>query len=103
MTEQLVKEKEEAVAAVKAESAALLEKNKHENLLLISRFLRLAAQRRADDFNEPDLDENMALEALLFLFYDGEERAVESMLKYIQGSEEKVISINGEVLGTTCK
>lgn len=99
----MTQEKEDAVAEAKAEAAATVEKEKRENLLLVSRFLRLAAQRRADETADPNLDENMALEALLFLFYDGEERAVESMLKYIQGSDEKVVSIHGENLSTTCE
>lgn len=101
LTKQLVKEKEDAVAATKAEAEATIEKEKRENLLLVSRFLRLAAQRRADETADPNVDENMALEALLFLFYDGEEKAVQSMLKYIQGSDEKVTSINGEFLTTS--
>lgn len=101
LTERLVKEKENAVSAAKAEAATRAETEKRENLLLISRFLRLAAQRRADEAADPNLDENMALEAVLFLFYDGEDRAVESMLKYIKGSDEKVLSINGENLNTT--
>lgn len=103
MTKQLTKEKEDAVAAVKVEAEAMIEKEKRENLLLVSRFLRLAAQRRADETADPGLDENMALEALLFLFYDGEERAVDSMLKYIQGLDEAVTSVTGEILTTTCE
>lgn len=99
MTKQLVKEKEDAVA----EAVAAAEQDKRESLLMISQFLRLAAQRRADKNTDPESDESLALEALLFLFYDGEDGAVQGMLKYIQGADENVITSLGDSLQTTCE
>jgi hypothetical protein len=101
-TEKSAKELAEAVAAIKAEAAAEASKQQHSNLLLVSQFLRLAAARRAEEADQ-SLDENQALEGVLLSVYSGDESAVATMIKLINGSEENTYSVNGEELKTTCK
>lgn len=103
LNERSAKELEEAVAKAKAEAAALTTQNQQKDLLLISQFLRLAAIRRADEEADANQDENKALEGVLARVYTGDENAVTTMLKLIQGSEEETVSVTGDVLTTTCK
>lgn len=102
MTDKSSKELADAVAAVKAEAIADALVEKHQNLLLLSKFLRLAAARRAADVDQT-LDENQALEGALVEVYTGDETAVVAMEKLIKGSQEQALSINGEKVNTTCK
>ena len=90
------------MAAVKAEAIADAIIEKRQNLLLLSKFLRLAAARRAADVDQT-LDENQALEGALVEVYTGDETAVAAMEKLINGSDEQALSINGEKVNTTCK
>ncbi|RQM04724.1 hypothetical protein DH86_00004325 [Scytalidium sp. 3C] len=101
LNERSAKELEEAVAKAKAEAAALTTQNQQKDLLLISQFLRLAAIRRADEEADANQDENKALEGVLARVYTGDENAVTTMLKLIQGSEEETVSVTGDVLTTT--
>jgi dynactin complex subunit len=101
-TDKAAKELEEAVSATKEEAAATATKEQHDNLLLLSQFLRLAAARRAEDVDST-LDENMALEGVLVEVYSGDENAVATMAKLINGSDEQTSSVSGEKLNTTCK
>ena len=72
-----------------------------EQLLSVSKFLCAAANlRRAGDAATP---ESMAFEAVLYQVYGGSQDAVDSMLKLINGAEEKVLGIEGETLDLTCK
>jgi len=103
ITERNAKELEETVAAVKAEAAANLEKDRRDSLLIISQFLRLAAIRRGEEDVEDHLDENKALESTLTLVYEGNGKAVDIMSKLIQGSGDLVVSNLDETLTTTCK
>ncbi|KFY05684.1 hypothetical protein V492_08361, partial [Pseudogymnoascus sp. VKM F-4246] len=100
LTEKSGKELVEAVAAAKAEAAAAATQEKQQNLLLLSKFLRLAAARRAADVDQT-LDENQALEGALVEVYTGDETAVIAMEKLIKGSDEQALSINGEKVNTT--
>ncbi|KAH8593341.1 hypothetical protein B0O99DRAFT_220424 [Bisporella sp. PMI_857] len=100
ITERHAKELDEAVAKVKADAAAKSEKDQRSALLIVSQFLRLAAVRRGEEA-DADLDENKALEGALTLVYEGNQKAVEVMLKIIQGSEDTTISVNNEPLTTT--
>jgi ribosomal protein L16 Arg81 hydroxylase len=101
--EKASKELEEAVTAAKAEAVAEALKEQHNNLLLISQFLRLAAIRRGDEEADATLDENKALEGVLAKVYTGDEEAVQTMLKIIHGSSDKTVSVTSEILSTTCK
>lgn len=101
LTEKLEKEKADALVAATAKAAEDLQKVQRDGLLVLSQFLRLAAARRSEDADAA-LDENMALEGVLLNVYSGDENAVSTMLKLIQGSEEKTKGVSGDELQTTC-
>lgn len=101
-TDKAEKELADAVAAAKAEAAAEATKEQQSSMLVLSQFLRLAAARRAEEA-DATLDENMALEGVLLSVYTGDETAVASMVKLINGSSDKTSAVTGETLETTCK
>lgn len=96
------KEKSALVAETKEKAEAEADATLRNNLLILSQFLRLAAARRAEDIDST-ADENMALEGVLLHVYSGDENAVATMLKLVQGSDEQTTSTGGDVLQTTCK
>lgn len=100
-TDKAEKSLSEALAAAKAEAAADATKQQHENMLVLSQFLRLAAARRADEEADANSDENMALEGVLLQVYSGDETAVNAMIKLINGADEPTYSTTGEQLTTT--
>ena len=101
-TERSEKQLLGAVAAAKTEAATVAINEQQNNLLLLSQFLRLAAARRAEEADST-LDENQALEGVLLSVYSGDESAVATMLKLINGSHENTYAVTGEKLQTTCK
>lgn len=101
-TERSSKELTEAVASAKAEAASAAKEEQESNFLLLSQFLRLAAIRRGEE-EDPELEENKALEGLLGRVYTGDAAAVASILSLINGSEEKIYSVNGDALTVSCK
>ncbi|RYP53393.1 hypothetical protein DL768_001638 [Monosporascus sp. mg162] len=100
LTEKFENEKAEAVNEIKEKAEADSKKTLHDSLLTLSQFLRLAAARRSEEA-DAGLDENMALEGVLLSVYSGDEHAVSTMLKLIEGSDEKTLSVSGEELQTT--
>ncbi|KAG5927251.1 hypothetical protein E4U42_002402 [Claviceps africana] len=92
----LEKAKEDAVGEAKAGFQQSLK----DNLLTLSQFLRLAAYRR-EEASDPESDESQAVEGVLLAIYAGDDNAVSSMLKLVQGSDDKVFSVPGEELQTT--
>ncbi|KAI0112800.1 hypothetical protein F4776DRAFT_667157 [Hypoxylon sp. NC0597] len=100
LTEKLEKEKADAISELKAQAAAESKKIQHDGLLVLSQFLRLAAARRTEEA-DAGLDENMALEGVLLNVYSGDENAVSTMIKLIEGSEEKTHGVTGEELQTS--
>lgn len=102
LTERASKELEDAVVAAKTEAVTTARKEQESSLLLLSQFLRLAAIRRGED-EDPELEENKALEGLLARVYTGDGNAVASMLNLINGSGDAVTSVNNEVLAVTCR
>jgi ATP-dependent protease HslVU (ClpYQ) peptidase subunit len=102
LVEKLEKEKADAIAQVTEKATADAKKSLHDNLLVLSQFLRLAAARRSEEA-DPTLDENMALEGVLLNVYSGDENAVSTMLKLIEGSSEVAHSVAGDELRTTCE
>ncbi|KAI0179941.1 hypothetical protein GGR52DRAFT_529083 [Hypoxylon sp. FL1284] len=97
------KDKAEAVREVreqKEQAEASVKKTQEDGLLVLSQFLRLAAARRTEEA-DAGLDENMALEGVLLNVYTGDENAVATMLKLIEGAEENTYSVTGEELQTT--
>ena len=91
------KAKADAVAEAKADFA----KTQRTNMLLVSQFLRLAAFRREEE-SDPESDESQAIEGALLLLYAGDESAVDAILKLVEGSEDRILSVPGEQLQTTC-
>lgn len=102
-SEEAEKNLSEALAATKAEAVADAAKEQHDNMLVLSQFLRLAAARRADEEADATSDENQALEGVLLQVYSGDETAVGAMIKLIHGADEATFSTAGEQLSTTCK
>lgn len=92
----LQKAKEEATAKAKE----LSDKDLRGSLLLVSQFLRLAAYRR-EEAADPESDESQAIEGVLLAIYAGDEGAVNSMLKLVGGSSDRIVSVPGEQLETT--
>ncbi|KAL8938298.1 MAG: hypothetical protein Q9211_003276 [Gyalolechia sp. 1 TL-2023] len=86
--EELDKVKEASTAAAKAESA----KEAKDKLLVLSKFLRAAAaKRQGGDETSP---ENRAFEGALLLVYGGEVGAVAAMESLIEGTDEKVPTVD---------
>ncbi|KAI1181688.1 hypothetical protein F5B17DRAFT_424084 [Nemania serpens] len=99
LTEKFEKEKA-ALLGELAQKDADAKQSLHDNLLALSQFLRLAAARRSEEA-DAGLDENMALEGVLLNVYSGDEHAVSTMLKLIEGSSETTRSVGGDELQTT--
>ncbi|KAJ2968059.1 hypothetical protein NUW58_g10306 [Xylaria curta] len=100
LTEKLEKEKADAINELTEKAAVDGKKSLHDSLLALSQFLRLAAARRSEEA-DAGLDENMALEGVLLNVYSGDEHAVSTMLKLIEGSSETTHSVAGDELQTT--
>lgn len=96
------KSQEKAKADAVAEAKAEFTKTQHDNLLILSQFLRLAAYRR-EEAQDPESDESQAIEGVLLAIYSGDENAVQAMLKLVNGTEDRVFSVPGEQLQTTCE
>ncbi|KAI0429021.1 hypothetical protein F5Y09DRAFT_311501 [Xylaria sp. FL1042] len=100
LTEKFEKEKADIINELTEKAAADAKQSLHDNLLVLSQFLRLAAARRSEEA-DAGLDENMALEGVLLNVYSGDEHAVSTMLKLIEGSSEVTRSVTGDALQTT--
>ncbi|KAK3997198.1 hypothetical protein QBC44DRAFT_109104 [Cladorrhinum sp. PSN332] len=100
LTEKFEKEREELIAETKQKAAEEAAATLKTDFLLVSQFLRLAASRRAED-HDATLDENQALEGILLYLYSGDDNAVATMNKLVQGSDEQTRSTAGETLQTT--
>ena len=95
---ELDKMKESTTLEGVAASAVELRKN----LLVFSQFLRAAASKRTVE-EEAESDESRAFEGALLLVYGGDQKAVETAVNLIEGSEEQVPSIEGVPLPVKCK
>ncbi|KAI1118095.1 hypothetical protein F5Y14DRAFT_401049 [Nemania sp. NC0429] len=100
LTEKFEKEKADVISELTQKAAADAKKYLHDSLLVLSQFLRLAAARRSEEA-DTGVDENMALEGVLLNVYSGDEHAVSTMLKLIEGSAEVTRSVVGDELQTT--
>lgn len=92
---------EKVKADAASEASAASEKALKDNLLVLSQFLRLAAYRR-EEAKDPESDESQAIEGVLLAIYSGDDNAVQSMLKLVDGSDDQIVSVPGEQLETTC-
>jgi hypothetical protein len=106
LTDKYEKEKADALAEVKAaaeqKSEAEIKQKLHDSFLVLSQFLRLAAARRAEEADQT-LDENLALEGVLLNIYSGDENAVTTILKLVQGLDDTTSDVQGKTLQTTCE
>jgi hypothetical protein len=93
---------EKLKSELQAEAAARSETELKSKLLIFSQFLRAAADRRNAEHDEED-DENRAFEGTLLLVYGGDQKAVDTALSLIEGSDEQVTSIEGSLLPVKCK
>jgi hypothetical protein len=91
--EELEKAKEEARAESK--------KEEKESLLLLTKFLRLAAAKRQT--GDEDSEESKAFEGVLLQVYGGDASALATAEKLIQGSEERVLGVDLTQIDFTCK
>lgn len=72
-----------------------------ERLLTLSKFLCAAANiRRSGDSVSL---ESLSFEAVLFQVYGGSQEAVDSMIKLIDGSDERLLAVEGDALELTCE
>ncbi|KAI9792328.1 MAG: hypothetical protein M1816_002553 [Peltula sp. TS41687] len=85
----------------KEEGRVEAQKEARDTLLLLSKFLRLAAARRQEGDAEPDSAEKKALEGLLLMVYGGDEGAVAAMEKLVNGADERVLSTSQELVDFT--
>ena len=97
-SEELEKAKKEARAEAAEGSQAELK----SKLLIFSQFLRAAAARRNAE-EDSEEDENRAFEGTLLLVYGGDQKAVETALNLIEGTDEQVTSIEGTLLPVKCR
>jgi hypothetical protein len=97
-SQELEKIKQETQAQAVAQAEAELKKK----LLIFSQFLQAAAAKRIAE-EDPELDENKAFEGTLLLVYGGDQKAVDTALNLIEGSDEQVTSIEGTLLPVKCK
>lgn len=88
---------------VRQEAKAEAEQEARSNILVLSKFLRLAAARRQDTETDPESPERKALEGLLLMVYGGDDAAVSAAQKLITGSDERVLSTTHEPVDYTCK
>jgi hypothetical protein len=97
-SQELEKIKQETQAQAVAQAEAELKKK----LLIFSQFLQAAAAKRIAE-EDPETDENKAFEGTLLLVYGGDQKAVDTALNLIEGSDEQVTSIEGTLLPVKCK
>ena len=87
--------------AAMMEAAAGAKKEAKDSLLMLSKFLRAAAAKRQD--GDETSTENRAFEGALLLIYGGDANAVTAMEKLIEGSDDKVPAVDGDLLDVTCE
>lgn len=95
---ELEKIKVEAQREAVARGEAELKKK----LLVFSQFLRAAAAKRVIE-EDAESDESKAFEGALLLVYGGDDKAVETAVKLIEGAEDQVPSIEGSSLPVKCE
>lgn len=95
---EVEKIKQEAQAEALANGEAELKKK----LLVFSQFLRAAAAKRNAE-EDSETDENRAFEGTLLLVYGGDQKAVDTALSLIEGTDEQVTSIEGTLLPVKCE
>ena len=95
------KESAELREQLQASGVEASAKQLKEKLLIFSQFLRCAAAKRQEE--ERESAEAKAFEGALLLVYGGDDTAVETALKLIEGTDELVPGIEEEDLGIKCE
>ncbi|KAJ5090359.1 hypothetical protein N7532_009043 [Penicillium argentinense] len=90
------KELESVRANAIADATATTAKTLRQQLLSVSKFLCAAANSRRD--GDAESLEARAFEGVLFQVYAGNQEAVSNMIKLIDGADERVVGVEGEVL-----
>lgn len=93
---------EKLKASLHDEYEAKLQSTVREKLLVFSQFLRAAAGKRASE-EDADSDETQAFEGALLLVYGGDDKAVDAAMSLIDGSDEQIPSVEGQLLPVNCK
>lgn len=70
-------------------------------MLTVSKFLCAAANSRRD--GDAESLESRSFEGVLYQVYGGNQDAVSSMVKLIDGVDEKVQGVEGDLLDMTCE
>lgn len=96
-------ELEQARQKAVEEAQAEAQKEARHGLLVLSKFLRLAAARRQEPDSDPSTPERKALEGLLLMVYGGDEGAVQATEKLVKGVDEQVLSTAQEPVNFTCE
>lgn len=110
LEDKFSKEKASLIEAHEAEVAQLKEdaakqagsadgKNMEDALMVISQFLHAAAAKRQSE--DADSDEGRAFEGALLLVYQGDSASLSTIRSLIEGSDEKVPDVQGELLDYT--
>lgn len=73
-----------------------------KKMLVFSQFLRAAAAKRNVE-EDASTDENMAFEGALLLVYGGDQKAVDTAVSIVEGSDEQVPNIEGAPLPIKCE
>lgn len=72
-----------------------------EQFFTLTKFLCAAANTR--HAGDTESLESRAFEGVLFQVYGGNQSAVDSMVKLVDGADEKVVTVEGETLELSCK
>lgn len=96
------KEIDELRSSTSKQATELGASDLRKKLLIFSQFLRAAAAKRTIE-EEAESDESRAFEGALLLVYGGDEKAVDTAISLIEGSDEQVPSIEGIPTPVTCK
>ncbi|KAF2167997.1 hypothetical protein M409DRAFT_65561 [Zasmidium cellare ATCC 36951] len=100
LASQHQQELEKVKQELRAEATSTTSHELRSKLLLFSQFLRAAAAKRTIE-EDADTDESKAFEGALLLVYGGDDKAVDTAINLIEGSDEQVPSIEGSPLPVT--
>lgn len=95
-------DKADAIAEVKTKADADQQQALEDGFLVLSQFLRLAANRRTTAEGSTE-DVNLAIEGVLLKVYNGDHTAVTAMSNLYHGSDDTTIGVDGTPLETTCR
>lgn len=102
LSDKYEQEKADVIAEVKSKAEADAKQTLEDGFLVLSQFLRLAANRRQEAENSVE-DADLAIEGILLSVYTGDQAAVAAMTKLYHGSDDSTTTIEGTPLQTTCR